>query len=72
MHEKMEHLFAQKTRGQNKLPLPLSSLHLQILLNINLSTGIFTITLIVTFNFLFILFDCNIVTRNYIVWKYGP
>ena len=49
MHEKVEHLFTQKTQRQNKLPQSLLSLPLQILFNINLSIWIFTITLIVTF-----------------------
>ena len=47
MHEKVEHLFAQKTQRQedirqNKLPLPLLSLLLQILFNVNFSIWIFT------------------------------
>ena len=37
MHEKGEHLFTQKNQRQNKLPLSLLSLLLQILFNINLS-----------------------------------
>ena len=36
MHEKVEHLFAEKTQRQNKLPFSLLSLFRQILLNINL------------------------------------
>ena len=59
MQEKVEHLFAQNTQRQNKLPLSLLSLLLQILFNINLSIQIFAKTIIVTFNFLFILFDRN-------------
>ena len=39
MHEKVKHLFAQKTQRQNKLPLPLLSLLLQILFNVNLVSG---------------------------------
>ena len=42
MYGKVEHLFAQKTQRQNKLPLPLLSLLLQILFNVNFSVGIFT------------------------------
>ena len=58
MHEKVEHLFAQKTQRQedirqNKLPRPLLSLLGQILFNVR------SITLIVTFKFLFIFFDHN-------------
>ena len=37
MHEKVEHLFAQRTQRQNKLPLTLLSLLLQILFNVNFS-----------------------------------
>ena len=43
MREKVEHLFAQKTQGQNKLPLPLLSLLHQILVNVNFSIRIFAI-----------------------------
>ena len=47
MHEKVEHLFAQKTERQenirqNKLPISLLSLLLQILFNVNFSIQIFT------------------------------
>ena len=41
MHEKVKHLFAQKTQRQNKLPLPLLSLLLQILFNVNFNIRIF-------------------------------
>ena len=37
MHEKVEHVFAQNTQRQNKLLLPLLSLLLQILFNVNFS-----------------------------------
>ena len=47
MHEKVEDLFAKKTQRQenirqNKLPVPLLSLLLQILFNVNFSIRIFT------------------------------
>ena len=42
MHEKVEHLFTQKTQRQNKLPLPLLYPLLQILFNVNFSIPIFT------------------------------
>ena len=42
MHEKVEHLSSQKTQRQNKLALPLLSLLLQILFNVNFSIPIFT------------------------------
>ena len=42
MHEKVEHLFAQKTQRENKLPLPLLTLLHQILFNVNLRIQIFT------------------------------
>ena len=45
MHEKVKHLFVQKTQRQNELPLPLLSLLLQILLIINFSTGYLQLTL---------------------------
>ena len=60
MHEKVKHLFPQKTQRQedirqDKLLLPLSRyLLLSRYLQATLSR-----TLTVTFNFLFILFDCN-------------
>ena len=41
MHEKVKHLFGQKTQRQNKLPLPLLSLLLQILFNVNFNIRIF-------------------------------
>ena len=59
MHEKKENLFVQKSQRQNKLPLSLFRFLLQILFDINLSIWIFTITLVFTLNFLFILFDRN-------------
>ena len=62
MHEKVEHLLAQKIEKQNKLPLLLLSLHPQILFNVNFSIRIFTsksIYSIVTFNLLLIFFDRN-------------
>ena len=43
MHEKLEHPFVQKTQRQNKLPLTLLSLLLQILFNVNFSIQIFEI-----------------------------
>ena len=42
MHEKSEHLFAQKTQRHNKLPLPLLGLHLQILFNESFESRVFT------------------------------
>ena len=45
MHEKVEHLFAQKTQRQSKLPLPLLNLLLQILFNINFSIWVFAINI---------------------------
>ena len=55
MHEKVEHLFAQKTQRQggirqNKLPLPLLCLLLQILFNVNFSICIFTSNISENFN----------------------
>ena len=55
MHEKIEHLFAQKTQRhedirQNKLSLPLLSLLLQILFNVNFSIWIFTSNIVNNFN----------------------
>ena len=50
MHEKVEHLFPQKTQSQNKLRLPLLSLLLQILLNVNFIYWIFTINIVNNFN----------------------
>ena len=53
MHEKVKHLFAQKTQRQedrqNKLPLPLLSLLLQILFNVNFSIRIFTSNIVKNF-----------------------
>ena len=66
MREKEERLFVQKTQRQedtrqNKLPLPLLSLLLQIFFNVNFSTrylqATLPSTLSVTYNFLFIFFD---------------
>ena len=45
MHEKVKHLFTQKTQIQNKLPLPLLSLILQILFNVNFDVPIFAINI---------------------------
>ena len=59
MHEKKENLFVQKSQRQNKLPLSLFRFLLQILFDTNLSIWMFTITLVFTLNFLFILFDRN-------------
>ena len=50
MHEKVEHLFAQKTQKQNKLPLPLLSLLLQILFNVNFKTQMFAINIVNNFS----------------------
>ena len=50
MHEKVEHLFTQKTQRQKKLPLTLLRLLLQILFNVNFSIGIFTINIICKIN----------------------
>ena len=55
MHEKVKHLFAQKTQRHNKLSLPPLSLLLQILFSINFSIRLFTIN--VTFDFLLIFSD---------------
>ena len=41
MHENSEHLFAQKTKRQNNLLLPLLGLALQIVFNVNFSNPIF-------------------------------
>ena len=66
MHEKVNHLFTQKTQRQadirqNKCPLALSRLLLQIFFNVIFCFQIFrshmSTTLSVTFNFLFIFFD---------------
>ena len=45
MHEKVEQLFPQKIQRQNKLPLPLLNLLLQILFNLNFSIWISQATL---------------------------
>ena len=52
MHEKVEHLLAQKTQRQNKLLLLLLNFLLEILFNLKFSIRMFAITLIVTFNYL--------------------
>ena len=54
MNGKVEHLFAQKTQiqediRQNKLPLPLLSLFLQILFNVNFSIQMFTSDIVKNF-----------------------
>ena len=61
MHEKAKQLFTQKTQRQeeirqNKLPLQLSSLDPEYPEYLN---SIVSRTLIVTFNFLFFIFDCH-------------
>ena len=43
MHEKVEDLFTQKSQRQNKLPLPLLSLPLHILFNVNFSVRVFLV-----------------------------
>ena len=45
MYEKLEHLFAQKAQRQNKLPLPLLDLLLQILFNVNFSIQMLAINI---------------------------
>ena len=50
MHEKVKYLFTQKTQRQNKLPLSLLSLFLQILVNVNFSILIFAINILNKFN----------------------
>ena len=55
MHEKFEHLLAPKTQRQedvrqNKLPFPLLSFLLQILLNVKFSIWIFTSKIVNIFN----------------------
>ena len=52
MHEKVEHLLAQKTQRQNKLLLLLLNFLLEILFDLKFSIRMFAITLIVTFNYL--------------------
>ena len=76
MHEKVEHLFAQKTQRQNKLTLPVLSPLLKIFFNVKFSIWIFTSNIISKFNryfiFLFIFFDhnfTNIVLRAKILHK---
>ena len=54
MNGKVEHLFAQKTQiqediRQNKLPLPLLSLLLQILFSVNFSIQMFTSDIVKNF-----------------------
>ena len=61
MQEKVEYLFDQKTQKENKLPLSLLSLLLQILCDINITIWIFTINLVLIINFNFCSF-CLIVT----------
>ena len=55
MHEKVEHLFAQKNQRQNELPIPLLIHLLQMLFNLNFSIPYLqsklSTTLIVTFDF---------------------
>ena len=50
MHEKVEHLFAQKTQRQSKSPLPLLSPLVQILFNVYFSILIFTSKIVNNFN----------------------
>ena len=50
MHEKVEHLFAQKTQRQNKLTLPVLSPLLKIFFNVKFSIWIFTSNIISKFN----------------------
>ena len=50
MHEKVEHLFAQKPQTLNELPLPLLSLLLQILSNVSFCIQIFAINIFKKFN----------------------
>ena len=57
MHEKVEHLFAQKTKRQNKLPFPLLSLLLQILFNVRYSLHLFSCSF--SFNITFTTFSNN-------------
>ena len=52
MHEKVEHLLAQKTQRQNKLLRLLLNFLLEILFDLKFSIWMFAITLIVTFNYL--------------------
>ena len=53
MHEKVEQIFAQKTQRQNKLPLSLLSLLLQILFNVNFSIRKFAVKILNKFNLYF-------------------
>ena len=58
MHEKVEHLFAQKTQKQEgirqkRLHLPLLSLLLQILFNVNFSIQMFTSNIAKNFKYFF-------------------
>ena len=50
MDERVEHILAQKTRRQKKLPLTLLSLPLQIVFSVNFSTQIFTTKITNKFN----------------------
>ena len=54
MHEKVEYIFALKSQRQehrqNKLPLPLLSLLLHILFNVNFSIWIFTSNIVNNFD----------------------
>ena len=49
MQENVEHLFAQNTQRQTKLPLPLLHLFLHVLLYEDFSIWIFTSTIINNF-----------------------
>ena len=79
MHEKVKYLFAQKTQRQNKLPLTLLRLLLQIIFNINFSIRIFTINVLKNFTLqviscsfsLSVTFTtfCNIYLRARILYK---
>ena len=60
MHEKVEHLSSQKTQRQNKLALPLLSLLLQILFNVNFSIPIFTSNIMNKINCYFCLFSLTV------------
>ena len=50
MDERVEHILAQKTRRQKKLPLTLLSFLLQILFGVNFSIRIFTTKITNKFN----------------------
>ena len=63
---KKEHLFAQKTQGQNKLPLPLLSLLFQILFKVISGIQIFSINIFHNFQgFLFLKYKNSFLLRNY-------